>query len=143
MQTRPRWRGVCALGLLWAVGCGGPSPGTDVVPVQGKVFYKGQPLVTGTMVFTPNADRGSSGDLATAQIQPDGSYQVKCKDKVGAAAGHYRVTVMAVEMLPPAPGQPYGEPRSLLPARYSDPRLSGLDCEVKAGRDNTINFNLP
>ena len=60
----------------------------------------------------------------------------------GTIPGWHRVTVLAIEMTPPAPGQPYGEPRSMLPARYSDPRLSGLLCEVKAGRDNAINLNL-
>jgi hypothetical protein len=134
MTRQSLWRVVSALGLLGAVGCGNPSPTSDIIPVQGKVYYRGQPLVSGMVVFAPDADRGTHGELATGAIQPDGSFKLKSADKAGAVAGWHRVTVMAVELTP--------EPRALLPARYSDPRLSGLLCEVKAGRDNAINFNL-
>lgn len=129
--------------ILLGAGCGdtGVAP-AEGIPVQGKVFFRGQPLPYGTIVFTPDADRGTHGPLATAAIQPDGSFQLKSGEAVGAVAGWHRVTVLAIEMLPPGPGQAQGEPRAILPSRFCDPRLSGLLCEVKAGRDNVINFNL-
>jgi hypothetical protein len=137
-----KWIGLMALVLL-CVGCGDPAvTPAEGIPVQGKVFYRGQPLPFGTIVFTPDADRGTNGPLATATIQPDGSFQLKSGEVIGAVAGWHRVTVLAIEMQPPAPGQPQGEPRAILPSRFCDPRLSGLLCEVKAGRDNVINFNL-
>jgi hypothetical protein len=57
--------------------------------------------------------------------------------------GWHRVTIVAVEA-PAAsqPGQAFTVPRSLVPTRYADPALSGLSCEVKAGKENGINFNL-
>lgn len=143
MAIRPYWRVFWALGLVWAVGCNGSLPSSsDTIPVHGKVFYRGRPLPTGTVVFTPDTDRGTNGELATGEIQPDGSFQLKTKAIAGTVVGWHRVTILAVEMMAPSPGQPLGEPRAILPPRYSDPRLSGLLCEVKAGRDNVINFNL-
>ncbi|MBY0527685.1 MAG: hypothetical protein K2R98_30080 [Gemmataceae bacterium] len=129
---------VSALTLL-ALGCGG-SKGGALAPVTGKVNYRGKPLQTGTIVFSPDAVRGSSGTLSVAEIQPDGSYRLKSGDAVGAAPGCYRVTVAAVEDTAGAAGR--AMPRSMIPAKYQDPEISGLSCEVKGGRDNTINFNL-
>jgi len=111
-----------------------------LAPVKGKVTYRGAPLTSGMIVFAPDENRGSQGPLAQAEIQGDGSYVLKTGEELGVKPGFYRVTVAAVEVLPP--GQGFSRPRSLLPDRYRDPRLSGLVCEVKPNRDNGINFNL-
>jgi hypothetical protein len=135
-----RWLTLAA-GLL-AGGCGeaGTSP---LAPVRGKVFYKGQTLTTGTIVFAPDAVRGTQGALAQADIQTDGSYTMKSGNHPGAVVGWHRVTVLAIEMpASPPPGQSFSVPRSLLPEKYRDPELSGLTCEVKANKDNEINFHL-
>jgi hypothetical protein len=41
-----------------------------------------------------------------------------------------------------APGPGLSRPRSLLPARYSDPELWGEVRVVKPGKDNVIDFQL-
>src|SRR5262249_29647890 len=111
--------------------------------VRGKVSYRGIPLTTGMIVFTPDAARGNPGPLACAEIQADGSYNLRTENAPGAAAGWYRVTVAAVEN-PSQPrwGHPPAPPRSLVPDKFRDPELSGLTCEVLPGRENLINFNL-
>jgi hypothetical protein len=128
--------------LLLAAGCGTESA-PALAPVRGQVFYHGRPVTTGTIVFASDASRGTSGPLARGEIQPDGSYTLQTGDSAGAVVGWHRVTVVAV-MVPaaPDPGQPFVMPRPLVPTRYSDPELSGLTCEVKAGKENGINFNL-
>jgi len=127
-----------ALALL--VGCGQtPREPTGVV---GKVTYRGQPLALGTIVFTPDPERGAAGPPVGVEIQPDGAYRLPPKDTPPLAAGWYRVTVAAVQLTPAAPGQPYGAGRSLLPAHYRDPDRSGLMCEIRPGIANAINFNL-
>ncbi len=129
----------CAGSLLCA-GCGSPANG-NLAGVHGKVCYLGKPLPAGTVVFAPDAHRGGGGDLSQAEIQADGSYQLRCGEAVGAAIGWHRVTVAALADEPRALGT-HMAARSLVPVRYRDPELSGLACEVKAGQDNTINFNL-
>jgi hypothetical protein len=118
--------------LLLAAGCGGSADQT--AEVQGRVFYQGKPLDGGTVVFAPDPSRGGSGPLATAEIQPDGRYQLKTGDKPGAVPGWHRVTV--------APAGPAGAATRTLPAHFRDPDLSGQRYEVKPGQENTIDLNL-
>ncbi len=126
--------------LLLSVGCGADVP--TLIPVHGKVSYRGQPLTAGTLVFAPDPVRNGPGPLSRADIQPDGTYQLKSGDGLGAVAGWHRITVIAVVDTPAVPGQRFVRPRSLLPEKYRDPELSGLTCEIKPGKENVVNFNL-
>lgn len=126
--------------LLLLAGCGGSKP-AELAAVTGKVNYRGRPLASGTIVFVPDPERGTSGELARGTIQQDGSYRLKTGEAPGIVSGWHRVTVTCVDAGTPPPGS-LTVPRSLLPAKYQDPQLSGLSCEVKAGKENTINFNL-
>lgn len=121
-------------------GCDG---GPTLSPVHGKVTFRGKPLTRGTIVFIPDAQRGGNGPLASADIEADGNYNLQTGSTPGVTPGWHRVTIMAVE--PPAAtaaGQRFQVPRSLIPEKYRDPELSGLNCEVKPGKENGINFNL-
>jgi hypothetical protein len=124
-----------------AVGLSGCGSGDGLVPVHGKVFYKGQPLTHGTIVFTPDTSHGTSGPLASAEIQADGTYRLTSGAAAGAIAGWHRVTVLSVEPRE-GNGPRFTVPRSLLPEKYRDPVQSGLTCEIKPGKENGINFNL-
>jgi hypothetical protein len=126
--------------FCFAAGCDGTNP--SLAPVSGKVFYQNQPLPRGTIVFVPDADRGNNGPLAQGSIQAGGSYAIQTEGKPGALPGWYRVTVISVENASGFSGSVSSVPRSLVPERYRDPQLSDLTCEVKAGQDNGINFNL-
>lgn len=127
--------------LVLLAGCDAGS--APLAPVHGKVSYKGAPLPRGTIVFIPDASRGSSGPLARADIQADGSYRLRTGGSEGAPAGFHRVTVAALAAPAAVPaGQRFSVPRSLLPEKYRDPDLSQLTCEVKPGKENGINFNL-
>jgi len=140
MRTRLGMVAVMAL-LLAAAGCG--SDADRLTPVRGKVTHHGVPLPGGTIVFTPDAARGNDGPLARAEIQPDGTFFLRTGSRAGAVPGWHRVTIAAVEPPGPAPArQRYVVPRSLVAAKYRDPELSGLAAEVKADRDNTLDFNL-
>ncbi len=138
-------RMLCALALgILLVMTGGCDPGVEsLVAVRGRVFYRGVPLHTGSLVFTPNASRGTTGQMARADIQPDGRYVLHTGDRLGAKAGWYRVTVVALaDSSAEVPGQPFRIPHSLLPEKYRDPDLSGLQVEIKADQENTIDWNL-
>ena len=118
--------------LLLAAGCGEQT--VRLAPVHGKITYRQGPLSGGTIVFTPDPDRGGRGPLAYAEIQQDGSYTLSTDQKPGAVAGWHRVTILAPQA---AEGSAL-----LLPPRYCDPEQSGLTCEVKPGRENTFDFRL-
>ena len=101
-----------ALLQLALAGCGGEA---KLAPVEGRVLFRGQPLRGGTIVFTPDPDRGNSGPLATAEIGADGRFVLTSGGKPGAVPGWHRVTV-APPALPPTAA--IGELRPL-PRRYS------------------------
>lgn len=111
--------------LLTLSGC---APPPAPVAVQGRVSYRGSPLHSGLIVFTPDDARGHHGPPARAALGPDGRYALP----TGTAPGWYRVTVASLESVA-------GEP---LPARFRDPELSNLFAEVLAGQDNTVDLDL-
>jgi hypothetical protein len=119
--------------LCWAVvllaGCGRSAP--VLAPVRGQVFYRGQPLTGGTIVFTPDPQRGGHGPQAWAEVRADGHYTLQTGGKKGAVPGWHRVT-----LAPPRPDA------AALPTRYRDPERSGQRVEVKADRANVCNLHL-
>src|SRR5215471_16063256 len=81
--------------LSGAAGCGRDDP--VLAAVRGRVFYKGVALTRGSIVFTPDADRGATGPLARADIQRDGTYALTVDGLPGATPGWYRVSIVALD----------------------------------------------
>jgi hypothetical protein len=125
---------------LLLVGCLIPGcweKGPSNTTVNGRVFFNGRLLTHGTIVFTSDCDRGGNGDMASGEINTDGSYVLKTKRPEGMEPGWYRVTILALE----APNS-FSEPRSVLPERYRDPNLSGLSVELLPEQANIKDFHL-
>ena len=115
-------------------GCG-DSLGSQVT---GTVTIDGKPLATGGVSFHP-VDKGP---VATAQIQEDGSYELKTGKQHSLPPGEYRVTVMAVEVIPPRTKQGMPMPgRRLVPARYGELAQTDLHATVQPG-SNQVDFPL-
>jgi len=111
--------------------------------VRGKISYKGVPLSAGTIVFTPDALRGTTGSMARSEIRADGTYVLQTNSLPGATVGWHRVTVMAMESAPViGADRDFAVPRSLLPEKYCDPELSGLSCQIRGGQENCVDFDL-
>jgi hypothetical protein len=126
------------LAVLAVFGCGQDD---GLTPVHGRVFYHGQPLPGGTIVFTPDAERGGHGPLAYGEIAADGRYSLRSGDKLGAVAGWHRITI-APPALAVAPGQTAAPPSIELPRKYSNPEQSGLLREVRPGKSGEQDFYL-
>ncbi len=123
----PRTAAVLGVAVLALAGCG---RGEDPPPsVTGRVLYRGAPLAGGTIVFEPDPGRGGDGPMVFGEVGPDGRYALRAGTGGGVGAGWHRVTFAAAH-------------GTALPPRYSDPTRSGQVCEVKAGRENEIDFDL-
>jgi hypothetical protein len=127
----------CSLAALVLAGCS-KTP-TALNQVTGKVHYKGAPLRSGLIVFSPDVSRGENGKIAISKIKEDGSYTLITDDAPGVKAGWYRVTVASLSTTSTSFDTPAV---SVIPVKYSDPKDSQLQCEVKANRDNHLDFNL-
>lgn len=143
--------------LFSTAGCG-PSP-VGVYSVTGKLTKGGQPLGDVHLMLSP----AEAGDrpFSSADVGPDGSFELKCSDgRMGAAAGSYKVVLAkkvtddgmagmqgAIEKMK---GQGGGTPdmskmmsggEAPFPAEYSDPKKSPKTVEVKA-EDQTLNIEI-
>jgi hypothetical protein len=135
IPSQSRAVGPAILLLIAAVGC--QSGGDQLTPVKGKVTYKGAPVQGGTVVFIPDAARGTHGHMAMADIQPDGTFALKTNETLGAVPGWHKVTIAWVRQAPPGQAA-----QSMLPRKYGDAQVSGLAREVHANKPNTIELDL-
>jgi hemoglobin len=115
---------------------GGETPGDKDKPagaavVVGKVTYNGQPLPGGFVLFQPE-----DGKTARAEIKEDGSYRADA-----LAPGGYRVGVDTESLKPKGPPEDKAKPPEAkggpkflpVPAKYRDPKTSGLTLTVVKG----------
>lgn len=131
---------------LALVGCKSNSGGPELAPVSGTVKYKGQPLPNAMVVFHP---QGEGSFSASGTTDTSGAYSLMAPPHgLGAKPGKYHVTVEARGPdKPPAgqtaviPGGPSIQGDLLIPEKYTKPDKSGLEAEVKSGK-NTFDFEL-
>ena len=131
----------CAIALtlpLFAAGCGKPA----MVPVQGKVTFRGYPVNNGVIVLTPEHNKGP---LAVGLIRNDGSFVLSTGDHPGAYPGDYKITVSSLQSGSSMSegGARFEAPQSALPPKYREYEQSWLTCKIDANRPNNLPVNLP
>jgi hypothetical protein len=137
------WTSLLLAGLVAVpLGCGNnnqPSrPVVDVSAVKGKVTFEGQPTPGATVTFHPVSGVSEKTPAASGIVGDDGSFQLTTyKQNDGAAPGKYKVTAYWTK-----PTDPDVDGPPLLPLKYSDPQLSGLEIEVQKGTNELAPFNL-
>ena len=85
---------VLALLTLCPAGCAKPPP--RLVPVSGKVMYRGEPVRGMKVTFVPDLAKGNrQGQDGRGTTGDDGSFTLHTyPDGAGAMPGHYKVTVL-------------------------------------------------
>jgi hypothetical protein len=133
-------------GWTFLLGCG--SGGLDLGPfglVSGTVTCEGEPISQGMVTF----HCFESGQVATANLDQDGSYTMRLDDRDGLPVGEYKVCIR-----PPLTVQQEGKTNQRLRNNLYDPKISkdipmkyryenssGLVETVQAG-DNRFDFDL-
>lgn len=120
----------------------GCDNGPQIVPLKGKVTYKGAPLKFGSVMLQPVA-----GQPATAVIEPDGTFILSTnKSGDGATVGENRVRVTSYEgQAPDAKRSADTElalGNSLIPVKYTDTTSSGIVVEVKPSGNEDLLIEL-
>ena len=131
------WLAAAALAFS---GCGGGGDGLPREPVSGTVTLDGRPLVDGSITFVPT---GAEGPPVGGLIH-DGTYSIARLD--GPVPGPHGVSIYSQQptgkKFPDQadPSVMLDERRETISGRYNS--RSQLTAEVKAGGDNTFNFDL-
>jgi hypothetical protein len=130
--------GLVALTCLLTLGCS-----NNLQPVRGKVVYKDDSPVTAGIVVCELIVEGEAKRVsANGAIQPDGTFQLgTLRPDDGVPLGRYRVAVMS----PPLSDDQVGKgEKPLVDAKFADHAKSGLEIEVKAGKnDVTLTVTRP
>jgi hypothetical protein len=123
---------ILALVLLGpSIGCGANGAGTmpNLVPVTGKVTFKGQPLTTGTVRFEPD----DFGRPATGKLQSDGTFVLTTlTDGDGVVAGHHRVSIFGTD----------SKAKPAVPKKYADGQSSKFEADVSV-ENKDFTFAIP
>lgn len=130
------WLSLGLLAMILTSGCG-----SGLVQVSGTVHVGDEPVTDGYVSFVPAKGGGAS---ATAKIDSSGKYVMgTLKEGDGLAPGEYLVTVAGGET--PAHRDQQGKFRDAVfktPAKYRDPKTSGLTAKVEKGSPQTFDFRL-
>jgi hypothetical protein len=113
--------------------------GQRLLPVRGKLLYKGTPAVGATVMFAridPETKKPSS--FAWGRVEADGSFRLyQPRGSEGAAPGQYQVSATYTPLRLDGTTGP-----NRLPQRYADAKTSGLTAEVRVGAANEFVFEL-
>lgn len=94
------------LTALLAVGCRENEP--QRFAVSGRIAWNGAPVPAGTITFTPNASKGSSGPQGVASIHA-GQYDTRTAGGRGAIGGQQIITISGFDGGPPQEAMPLGK----------------------------------
>jgi hypothetical protein len=127
------WCALTLVAAVWCVGCGGRT-----ASVQGRVKFKDGSDVAALANYEVSFEHQESKTSATGPIGPDGTFTVSTFGSGdGALPGKHRVAITP----PPSPDPDKPPQKSKLPTKYEDFNASGLEVEIKPGR-NPIEFEL-
>jgi hypothetical protein len=121
-----------AVGLLLLVGCNSAAPVRH--EVQGKVVYKGEPVPSGRIMFSPDSAKGNRGPQGYAMIQ-NGHYDTR-KGGKGVVSGPQIVKIDGFNGLghEVGPGEDSGPSSPTIPAYEKS-----IDFPTK---DTVLDFDL-
>src|SRR5437870_3164880 len=89
-RRRCNWLGLPLLGVLGAVGCGGPH----MIDVQGTVTLNGKPIHNVQVEFLPDPEQGTHGPRSEGVTDQEGRFLLTCDNgRTGAVPGTHRVLV--------------------------------------------------
>jgi hypothetical protein len=138
----PGWRWLALLPVLCCLSCAAKD---GLNPVQGKIFYKNEPMSGALVTFHPKGGDDITALRPTGLVKDDGTFQLATGPKEGAPAGEYVVTVIWSEIAPKAKkgfSTEMPETQDRLKGAYATKATSTLKVEVKKGVNQLEPFQL-
>ena len=117
--------------MAMSIGCGPSAP--KKYPITGTVTFGGQPLPKGVVMMRPQ-----QGPAATAEIGPDGKYELEI------VAGEHAVQVVALNISEEAKKdfEKLAAAQSLVPKKYNRFDTSGVTVVVEPDQSEPVDINL-
>jgi len=136
MTFRRIWKLNLLLFCTIASGCN--RSGLNLVPVEGVVKFKGQPVVGAGVMFVQ-----AHGLPAMALTDESGKFKLKTANQKGAQLGDYQVTVSKSKTtaVPQQNGFPIYKTEHFIPEKYAKLTTSGLTANV-GNQSNYFEFEL-
>lgn len=128
---------ICLL-VLATSGCGGDK--RELVRVEGRVTYQGNPVDGASIRFSPKfASAGIKQRAAATFTDSDGRYRINAYvSSVGVPPGEYSVTVVQMlEIL-----ESNSAPVHSVPAKYAYAESSGLQANIPEDHRGVLNLDF-
>ncbi|MDR3619651.1 MAG: hypothetical protein P4L85_09895 [Paludisphaera borealis] len=126
------WMAALAVVAAFA-GCSeGSGSKVPVFPVKGSVKFEGEPAAGAFVVFHPTAPAKSGEETprSTAQVQPDGTFELTTLSQAdGAPAGDYAVTIRWTKLI--KQGNDTAAGPNVIPPIYDKPETTPWKVTVK------------
>lgn len=121
---------VLALSAIVLAGC---KPKAERGRIFGKVSFKGEPVGEGLVLFSDS----SQGVNMTADIKPDGTYEITTAEGVGLPIGTYKVCVCPPLVNPTMGPAPPPKPKEYpnIPKKYRRFETAGLTTTIQQGKN--------
>jgi hypothetical protein len=124
---------LCSVVILLGAGCSGNSTNAPTWPVEGQVLFDGKPPVGAQVVFHSAGNNGAGSLHPSGLVDGNGKFKLTTyAANDGAPEGDYVVTL---EWWVSQNDQPAV---NRLPARYQQPKRSGLHAKIAAGAPNSL-----
>jgi hypothetical protein len=131
-----------SMATLTAVSLGGCGDGLPTrVHVSGRVFFKDQPLQTGTITFSPKEKGATRPSLAF--LREDGTFKMSTfRSDDGVQPGQYDVAIIAYDEGPLSNSANWKRRgKKLIPEKYFTHATSGLQATIP-DHDVDLKFNI-
>jgi DNA-binding NarL/FixJ family response regulator len=111
----------------------------ELAPVSGTVSLDGAPVAGGAVRLGPDHLQNTRGPTGVGLLDGTGRFSIMTAGREGAVVGHHRIAVVPKPMLDSGTGT---VPPQAFPTIFTRASDSGLTCEVKRGKPNTLEIKL-
>lgn len=134
--------GPCVVVLLIGAGCQKGS--ASLVPVEGTLLLKGQPLGKISVTFMPDAlgPSATNGPTSMAVTDDNGRFKLMVGTKEGAVAGTHLVVLEDTTRRPPEQGSNEPPPAGRVHWNYQQMSTTPLVVEVPAGGSKDLKLEI-
>src|SRR5580692_8249231 len=80
------------IGVVVLSGCNSSDgTGPKLAPVTGRVTYKNEAVTAASIFFIPDHEKGNRGEMASAILGLDGSFEMETTRGKGVVPGSYKI----------------------------------------------------